>query len=61
MIGCGCLEVSAGLSSRRHSKKRNRALIDDVPGTDALYELLVIEVSHVDQIMSRVGVTSPMA
>jgi len=30
-------------------------------GSDALYELLVIEASHVDQIMSQLATTSPMA
>jgi hypothetical protein len=28
---------------------------------DALYDLLVIEASHVDQIMSQLATTSPMA
>lgn len=58
MIGLVCPKVSPRSYTRRSN--RTGGLID-VSAADALYDLLVIEASHVDQIMSQLATTSPMA
>jgi hypothetical protein len=58
MIGSGYRKVSSR-PGVKCSFKAGRLTEVWVP--DALYDLLVIEASHVDQIMSQLATTSPMA
>lgn len=58
MIGLVCLKVSSR-TGVKYSVKAGR--LTEVWVADALYDLLVIEASHVDQIMSQLATTSPMA
>ena len=58
MIGSVYRRVSSRSGMKLFARE---GTLTEVCVPDALYDLLVIEASHVDQIMSQLATTSPMA